>query len=107
MNRHPRKQETLFFADTDIEWVRRKWAIIREYQQKADKANAKYRQISDEIDDYMDRSGITDVVQRGRIRGDSLPLMDALGDGQWFRNEAQAHIDDLTLYLRLKELGLL
>jgi hypothetical protein len=102
-----RKQETLLFTDTEIKWVRRKWSIIREYHQKADQASAAYRRISDEINDYMDRGGTTDIVARARIRGESIPLADANGDGQWFRAEAQAHTDDLNLFIKLKEVGLL
>lgn len=107
MHQYPTKPEHLFFANTDIEWVRRKWALIREYHQIADRANAKYRRISAELNDYLDRSYITDMVQRARIRGESLPLMDAIEEGAWFRREAQAHAEDLGLYLKLKELGLL
>lgn len=99
--------EPLSFADDDREWVRLKWATIRDHHQKADRAAAKWRKVSAEINDYLDRTGITDVVQRARIRKESLALKDAVDDVQWFRAEANAHSHDLNLYLKLKEMGLL
>lgn len=107
MNRHPRRQETLSFTDTDFEWVCRKWAIIRDFQQKADNAFAKSRRINDELNDYLDRNGVRDIVQRANIRQQSIPLLEAAEDLWAFRREAQAHMEDLNLYLKLKEVGLL
>lgn len=101
------RRDAFNLAETDREWLRRKWAIIREAHQEADKAIRKWRRLSDEVNDYLDRSGVTDIVQRAKIRSENLGLKDALGAGEWWRNEARAHSDDIQLFLRLKEMGLL
>lgn len=99
--------ETVFFAKRDREWVAAKWRLIRQAQQEADKAIAKWRRVSDEVNTHLDSHHITDIIQRGRVRGENLSMQDAMSTAQWFRAEAQAHIADVTLFLRLKEMGLL
>jgi len=94
-------------AEGDQEWLRAKWGMIRKYQTEADAAVNRWRRLSDEINNYLDRKCITDVVERARYRSDSLALQDALETGKWLRGEATAHIADVNLYLKLKELGLL
>jgi hypothetical protein len=88
-------------------WVAAKWDLVRRSQMAADKATNDWHRIGDEIDDYMCRAGITDVVQRDRVKGESLSLRDALETGKWHAANAQRHIDDVLLYLRLKELKLI
>lgn len=73
----------------------------------ADQCNNKWRKLSDEVNDYMDRKGLTDPVQRVKVKGENLELADLFANGKWWRQEAQAHTDDLNLFLRLKEMGLL
>lgn len=101
------RTETILLAEKDREWIQAKWRIIREYHTKADAAVNKWRRISDEVNDYLDSKGVTDVYERSRYRLDSLALRDALEVSTWHRNEANAHIADVNLFLRLKELGLL
>lgn len=100
------KPETHFFAANERTWMRRKWEIIRDAQRQADKAINQWRLLSDEVIDYLDRSSITDPVQRARIKGENLRLTDLFTLGQWYRNEARAHMEDLNLFLRLKEMGI-
>lgn len=88
-------------------WVNRKWAKIRQAQQKADKSNLEWTGLSESLKSYLDASGITDVVQRAKITNESLALQDALETGKWHSAEAQRHIDDLMAFLKLKELRLL
>lgn len=102
-----RKPGSLYFAENEREWVHLKWGRIRDAMQQADTAVNKWERLSDEVNTYLDAHKITDIVQRTNIRGENLALSDALATGQWFRGVAQAHVDDLNLYLRLKELGLL
>jgi hypothetical protein len=40
------------------------------------------------------------------MKSESLPLKDALDTGKWHSANAQRHIDDLHLFLKMKELGL-
>lgn len=89
------------------QWVSLKWQQIRAAQQKADVANNDWSRINAEINDLMDRQGITDIVQRAQIKGASLPMKDALATGEWHSRNAERHIHDVTLYLKLKESGYL
>lgn len=88
-------------------WVALKWKRIREAQQTADASNNEWNRLNDEINDHMDRHGVTEVVQRAKVKGESLALKDALERGKWHAANAQRHIDDLMLFLKLKEMGLL
>lgn len=101
------KTEAFSFQGNEQEWIRLKWQIIRDAMQTADKAIDRWRRLSAEVNDYLDRKGITDMVQRSKIRGENLSLGEALSTCDWYRAEAQVHMDDLSLYLRLKERGLL
>lgn len=91
----------------DHEWVTAKWALIRKSQQTADKANNDWTRINAEINDYLDRDGTHDIVQRAQVKSQSLALADAYDVGKWHAGNAQRHIDDVMLFLRLKELGVL
>lgn len=101
------RRETVFFAENDREWIRLKWETIRKSMQEADQAGNKWRRISAEINEYMTRKGIMDPVQRAKVKGESLALKDAYEVGQFHRNEARTHMEDLNTYLRLREMGLL
>lgn len=89
------------------EWLRLKWIKIRKSQQTADQSSNNWNRVNGEINRYLDDSGITEVVQRAKIKSESLALKDALETGKWHANEAQRHIDDVQLFLRMKELGVL
>lgn len=89
------------------QWVNLKWGRIRKSQQLADQADAEWNRINKEINDYMDRMGITDPVQRANTKGESLALKDALAVGNWHSRNAERHIHDLNLFLKLKELDIL
>jgi hypothetical protein len=100
----------------EAKWVTAKWAQIREAQAKADQANNKWKEINAAINE---KHAMEDVLRRKR--GDfektdlmksqekdaSLPLKDALSTGNWHARNAERHIHDLNLFLRLKELGVL
>lgn len=106
---------TLQLTPTEKEWVRRKWALIRASQQKADKANADWNRINDAInakhaaeDQRRAERGdfpLTDLM-KAQAKSASLPLKDALDTGNWHSRNAERHIHDVTLFLKLKELGL-
>jgi hypothetical protein len=93
-------------ADEKV-WVDRKWKKIRISQAKADKAGNDWNRLNDEINDLMDRQGVTDIVQRSKTKSASLPLKDALDVGKWHAAESQRHIDDLALFLQMRQLGVL
>lgn len=98
------------------EWVNKKWAKVRNSQRRADAAGNDWNRINDQInakhameDDRRAGRGhppLTDLM-KVEAKSASLPLKDALDTGKWHSAEAQRHIDDVMLFLRLKELGLL
>lgn len=97
----------IVFSENERRWIKLKWAEIRSAQQLADKANANWKRVNDEVNDWLDRTGEHDVVQRNRIKGESLALKDALSVGNWHSRNAERHMQDLLTYLKLKEMELL
>lgn len=101
---------------TERQWIRRKWSLIREAQQKADAANATWKRINDEINDKHRREDerrsqrgdfpLTDLM-KAQAKEASLPLKDALSTGAWHSRNAERHIHDVNLFLKIKELGVL
>lgn len=88
-------------------WVHAKWAAIRKAQQKADQSNNDWASLNDSLNEYLTGMQITDPVQRAKIKGENLGLKDALSTGGWHARNAERHIHDLQLFLKMKEMGLL
>ena len=97
----------LRLTEEERKWLRLKWGKIRTAQMRADKAGNEWNLLNDAINRYLDESGEEDIVQRTSIKGKSIPLKDALESGKWHAAESQRHIDDVQLFLRLKELEVL
>jgi hypothetical protein len=103
-------------TDSERRWVRRKWQLIRQSQMKADQANNDWNRINDEINDKHRRENerrtargdfpLTDLMI-SQAKSASLPLSDALATGNWHSRNAERHIHDVELFLKMKELGLL
>jgi hypothetical protein len=97
-------------------WVRSKWKKIRDSQMAADQADIEWRRINEEINAKHEaenksrkasgRAPHTDLMV-AEAKGASLPLGDALATGNWHSRNAERHIHDVELFLRLKELGIL
>lgn len=102
--------------EAETKWVRAKWALIRAAQAQADAANNNWKEINAAINE---KHAMEDVQRRKRNdfpktdlmksqeKDASLPLKDALSTGNWHARNAERHIHDLNLFLRLKELGVL
>lgn len=96
-------------------WVRRKWGKIRASQRQADAANNTWNRINDEINDKHKREDerraqrgdfpLSDIM-KAEAKSASLPLRDAYDTGNWHSRNAERHIHDLSLFLKLKELEL-
>lgn len=99
--------ERLRLSQDERKWLRLKWGKIRKSQQVADQSSNNWNRVNSEINRYLDDSGITDDVQRAKIKSESLALKDALETGKWHASESQRHIDDVQLFLRMKELEVL
>jgi hypothetical protein len=95
------------FSQDERRWVQMKWGQIRTAQRLADVASNKWKRVNDEINDYLDRKGEFDIVQRAKVKSESLALKDALATGNWHSRNAERHIHDVDLFLKLKGVGLL
>lgn len=77
-------------------------AAVRETQ----RLDAKWNRLNDEINAKLDAEGITDIVQRDKIKGASLPLQDALGGGKWWREKAAYLAAVITAEMAMRNEGL-
>jgi hypothetical protein len=101
------KTGKLNLTETDRYWVELKWNKIRTSQMKADESNNEWHAINDAMKVWLRDMNETDPVQIDRIKSKNLALADALAVGKWHAAEAERHIADVTLFLRLKELEML
>jgi hypothetical protein len=102
-------------SELERKWINRKWELIRTSQRKADEANNEWNRINDEINDKHRRESLrrmqtgqfplTDLM-KATDKSASLPLQDALATGNWHSRNAERHIQDVMLFLKLKELGI-
>jgi hypothetical protein len=99
--------ERIDLTISERRWLKRKWERIRASQSRADSYGNDWNRISAEISEYLDRKGIEDLVQRTKIKSESIPLKDALEGGKWHAAEASRHTVDVQLFLQLKSLGVL
>lgn len=97
----------LKLAEADRKWLRLKWARIRASQQRADRAGTEWTRLNDALNEMLDRSGEYDIVQRDKVKGMNLTLKGHLSTHKWHAEESQRHIDDVNLFLRMKELEVL
>lgn len=93
-------------SDRERGWIALKWEKIRESQQKADRAANEWTIQNDAFNSWLDRTAVTDPVQRAARKGDNLALKDALATHDWHSKEASRHLLDLQVFLKMKEMGL-
>jgi hypothetical protein len=96
---------TLRLEPPEAEWIRLKWRAIRDSQQKADAANNDWQRMNSALNRWLDESGITDPVQRTKHKELNLALKEALSMGNWHSRNAERHIHDVQLFLKIRELG--
>lgn len=101
------KQNLQGFSNDERTWIKMKWGQIRTAQQLADESNNKWKRINAELNDWLDRKGEQDIVQRTKIKSESIALSDALATGNWHSRNAERHIHDVDLFLKLRAAGLL
>jgi hypothetical protein len=68
-----------------MRWLARK---MREAVLMTQKLDAKWHRLNDELSTKLDAEGVTDVVQRDKIKSESLAFTDALNAGKWWREKA-------------------
>lgn len=69
-------------------YIDRMWRRLREANLHTMRLDAEWNKINDELNDYLDRKGVQDVVQRTKMKGENLALADALAGGNWWRAKA-------------------
>jgi hypothetical protein len=104
------------FASDEVKWINLKWSEIRKAQILADEANSRWKRINAEINAKHSAESarreergdfpLTDLM-KAKDKEASLPLKDALSVGNWHSRNAERHIHDLNLFLKMKEMGLL
>lgn len=62
--------------------------MMREAVFETQKYDAKWKRINDELNAKLDHDGEFDIVQRNKVKAQSLALQDALGAGNWWRSKA-------------------
>ena len=60
---------------------------LRQAMQKASEASAHWEQVSAEVNDWMDRSGMTDIVERTGVRDKNLTLKSAFSKATFWQQE--------------------
>lgn len=70
-------------------YVRNLWDQMRASAKEAAFQDKLWNQLNDELNDYLDREGTTDIVQREKVKGQSLALKNAFAAGQWHQGNAQ------------------
>lgn len=88
------------------EYLRSLQKYMQEAVKKTQRYDAKWNKLNDEIDDYLNRSGITDLQQRSEIKMASLPLQDAFGAGKWWREKSQYLASVISAECALRGWGL-
>jgi hypothetical protein len=68
-----------------LTWLARK---MREAVTMTQKLDAKWNRLNDELNTKLDAEGQYDVLQRAKIKGESLAFSDALNAGKWWREKA-------------------
>lgn len=72
-------------ANQYMAWLARK---MREAVETTQRLDARWNRINSEINELLDRQGVQDIVQRNKVKGESLALNDALQGGKWWREKA-------------------
>ena len=99
-----RTSSKIRLSPDDRRWIEVKWKKIRASQQRADVAGNEWNELNSALNHHYRNE---DEVQKAKLKGANLALKDALETGKWHAAESQRHIDDLNLFLRLRELEIL
>lgn len=101
------KTSVVHLTPVDRKWMRAKWQLIRESQIAADKANNEWKAMNESVNEWLDTMAVTDPLQRAQRKSTNLALSESLSTGNWHARNAERHIHDVNLFLRMRELGVL
>lgn len=88
-------------------YLRERWDLLRAAQKKADEASYKWNVLNDKLNDYMDRKGEKDIVQRDKIKGQNLTLKGHLATWDFHRRDADRFATEILAFKAMKEMGAL
>jgi hypothetical protein len=88
-------------------WVGLKWTKIRNSQMIADREGNAWTELNAALNAKLDAEYVHDVVQRDKVKGQSLALKGHLQTHAWHRDEAQRHMADVALFLQMKDMEVL
>lgn len=80
--------------------------LMQEAVRETQRLDAKWNKLNDEVNEYLKKSGVTDVVQVDRIKGENLALADAFGGGNWWRAKATYLATIIQAEIAMREAGL-
>lgn len=87
-------------------YLRNLRSLMHEAVRETQRLDAKWNRLNDEINSYLNRQGETDLVQRAKIKSESLPLQDALQAGKWWREKATYLATVLQAEMAMRREGL-
>lgn len=71
------------------EYINLQWRLLRQANAKAADFSRKWNAQNEAMNDWLDRSGITDPVQRAKRKADNLALLDLFGAWDFWQREAR------------------
>jgi hypothetical protein len=90
---------------TDEQYLQWLHAQMREAVRETQRLDGVWKQLNAELNDLLDRQGETDIVQRTKVKGQSIALSDALNGGKWWREKAVYLASVLQAELAWKDSG--
>lgn len=87
-------------------YLRNLRTLMQEAVKETQRLDARWNKVNDELNDLLDRRGTTDIVQRTKIKGESLALRDALEGGKWWRDKATYLAAVIQAEMVMREAGL-
>lgn len=88
------------------DYLRRLRTMMQEAVRETQRLDAKWNRLNEEINSYLNTQGVTDIVQRDRVKSQSLPLQDAFGGGKWWREKAVYLATVIQAEIAMREAGL-
>lgn len=80
--------------------------LMQDATKETQRQDALWNRLNDEINDYLDRSNITDTKQRASIKASAIRLNDAYQAGMWWRGKAQYLAGVISAECAMRDWGL-
>jgi hypothetical protein len=80
--------------------------LMHEAVRRTQQYDAEWNRINDEVNDFLYRSGETDIVQCTKVKAQNIALADALGAGNWWRAKASYLAQVIQAECALRQAGI-